>query len=289
MREPLLRGPGEGETVTDRCERFVQIKADLREVAVTDNRYGSGESGPDAHVHREHADCFRVLDGELTFELGDEGERTVAGAGAFVMVPSEVVHTFWNEGPEDARFLNVHAPSKGFADHLRAMRDGNEQGSERFDTFDPPEEGGRSPSEVLVRGPGEGEEIPVGSGGLAFKAGAEELSLTESTLPPRFPGPVLHRHEGFVDSFYVLEGTLGLRLGGEDTVEAKPGTYALVPPGNAHTFFNPTDGFVRMLNLMAPGGFEQYLKEVAAATEPGQAPDPEMMAGIASRYDFQPA
>ena len=52
---------------------------------------------------------------------------------------------------------------------------------------------------------------------------------------------------------------------------------------------NPRRETVRMLNLMAPGGFEQYLKEVAAAARPGEPPDAQAMAKIASRYDFHPA
>jgi hypothetical protein len=46
---------------------------------------------------------------------------------------------------------------------------------------------------------------------------------------------------------------------------------------------------VRMLNLMAPGGLEQYLKELAAALPADRPPDPEQMARIASKYDFEPA
>jgi mannose-6-phosphate isomerase-like protein (cupin superfamily) len=86
--------------------------------------------------------------------------------------------------------------------------------------------------------------------------------------------------------FYVLEGALTLRLG-DETVEAPAGSFAFVPPGNVHTFSNPSDETVRMLNLMAPGGFEQYLKEAAAAMG-GGPPDPAVMARIASRYDFEP-
>jgi mannose-6-phosphate isomerase-like protein (cupin superfamily) len=85
-----------------------------------------------------------------------------------------------------------------------------------------------------------------------------------------------------VDSFYVLEGTLTVDLG-DRRVEAGPGSYALVPPGNVHTFSNPGDEPVRILNVMAPGGLERYLKEVAAM---GGPPDPELLARIASRYDF---
>jgi hypothetical protein len=43
---------------------------------------------------------------------------------------------------------------------------------------------------------------------------------------------------------------------------------------------------VRILNVMAPGGLERYLKEAAAV---GGPPDPEVLARIASRYDFVPA
>jgi hypothetical protein len=45
-----------------------------------------------------------------------------------------VIHTFRNEGPGDARFLNLHAPSKGFIQHLREGGD-----PDRFDTFEPSE------------------------------------------------------------------------------------------------------------------------------------------------------
>jgi quercetin dioxygenase-like cupin family protein len=123
---------GAGELLTDEERRKVEVKADRDELAVTESRYAQGESGPDAHFHREHSDCFFVLDGRLVFEL--DGERTEAAAGDFVAVSPLVIHTFRNEGPGDARFLNLHAPSKGFIQHLR---DGGDP--DRFDTFDPSE------------------------------------------------------------------------------------------------------------------------------------------------------
>ena len=33
-----------------------------------------------------------------------------AGPGTFVLVPEGTYHALANEGPEDVRFLNVHAP-----------------------------------------------------------------------------------------------------------------------------------------------------------------------------------
>jgi mannose-6-phosphate isomerase-like protein (cupin superfamily) len=282
----LVLGPGEGETISDRAERNVILKCDHELVDVTWTRYEAGEVGPDPHVHRQHADAWYVLEGELTFGVGPGGEELrCVPAGGFVLVPAGVIHTFRNEGPDTARFLNVHAPSMGFAESLQ--RAGTGFG---WDSFDPPADGGRGAADVVVREPGEGESILGGAAVFKAQSGDGEgtFSLTETTLPPGFPGPVPHVHERMLDSFYVLDGTLTVRLGDRE-VEGGPGSYAIAPPGNVHTFANRTEAPVRMLNLMAPGGFEQYLKEVAAAAAPGELPDQATMAAIASRYDFRPA
>ncbi len=290
--EAVFLEPDGGEVVSESDERWVVIKSALEHVTVTESRYAAGERGPEPHVHRKHADAFYVLAGSLVFGLGPGARETVhAEAGSLVLVPIGVVHTFGNDGPGDARFLNIHAPSGGFADYLRAERDGDEAAEDRFDTYDPPDDGGRPAAEAIVRPSGDGERVKAGAAEALFKAergdGDGTFSLSETTLPPDFPGLAPHRHETFVDSFYVLDGTLSVQLGEEDVVDAAPGAFALVPPGTAHTFSNTSGSAVRSLNLMAPGGFEQYLKEVAKATRSGPA-DPQLMAGIASKYDFHP-
>ncbi len=139
--------------------------------------------------------------------------------------------------------------------------------------------------------PGEGEVHAMGPNTIAIKATSEDTGggffLSESTIAPGFHGPPPHVHERLHDMFYVLDGTLTMRLGDEER-EGGPGTFVCVPPGTVHTFSNAVDATVRTLNLMAPGGLEQYLKEVAEATRGGPA-DPQLMAGIASKYDFHPA
>ena len=126
---------------------------------------------------------------------------------------------------EHATFLNMHAPSKGFADSLRARRDGRELVAERFDTFDPPADGGRPETDAVVRAQDEGEAIAVGASRVLFKAEAGDgegtFCLLESTLAPGFPGPVPHLHERHVDTFFVVDGTLTLQVGGE-RVDAGP-------------------------------------------------------------------
>ena len=291
--QPLVVETGQGETITDRAERTVVIKTAHELLDVTETRYTPDERGPDPHVHRAHADAFYVLEGELVFGLGpDAAERVTAGVGTFVLVPAGVVHCFVNEGPLDTRFLNIHAPSQGFAESLRVRRDGLPYDPALYDSFDPPADGGRALDDVVIRTAGQGDSVAIGPSRADFLAEQDDgdgtFSLTETTLAPGFPGPVLHVHDGLADSFYVLEGTLTVRVG-EETTALTPGSYAFVPPGTPHTFSNPGDEPVRMLNLMAPGGFEQYLKEVARTLPPGVPPDPERMAEIASHHDFRAA
>jgi mannose-6-phosphate isomerase-like protein (cupin superfamily) len=282
--------PGEGEVIYDHPVGGITLLAGGEHVVVSEIRLGPGNDGPAPHIHHTHSDGFYVLEGELTVRLGDAEHQL--GRGGFVTMPPGVVHTVRNTTDTDVRVLNVHAPGAGFDDYLRAGRDGDQETRERFDQDDPPADGGRDPGDAALVQPGDGEIVAIGPSRAVFKATGEtgdgHLSLSESEIAPGFTGPPPHLHRTFVDSFYVLEGTLTLRIGGE-TVPAEPGTYALVPPGTVHTFSNTSDAPVRVLNLMAPGGFELYLREVAATVAGGGAPDPAVMGEIASRYDFEPA
>jgi quercetin dioxygenase-like cupin family protein len=272
--DPVLLGPGEGE----RKDRFT-ILAGRDELVLTEFRYPPGQDGPRRHIHRHHADAFYVLEGRLRITL-DEEDR-ILDPGGFVLIPPEVIHTFGNPDPEPGRYLNLHAPGMGFDEYLRGR-------NEAFDQeYDVPPGSGRPTSEAIVLAPGEGELLELGPSQARLMAGASHglgsLAVLETTATPGFPGSVLHLHESTVDSFYVLEGTLTLTLDGR-TVEAGPDSYALVPPGNPHSFSNLGDEPVRVLNLMAPAGFERCLQEVAALEGPLE---PAKLAEFASKYDFR--
>jgi len=66
--------------------------------------------------------------------------------------------------------------------------------------------------------------------------------------PPRWIAP-LHLHRNDDEAWYVLEGTLCVRVG-KDVVEAKAGSAVFVPRGTAHTYWNPGPGLVRYLLVM---------------------------------------
>ena len=269
--EPMLVGPGEGE---DLGRNFL-ILGGREELVLTEFNYPPGEQGPRRHIHRHHADAFYVLDGRLQITLDEE--QQILDPGGFVLIPPGVIHTFANPDPQLGRYLNLHAPGCGFDEYLRGrLKDFDQE-------YDVPPGSGRPTSEAVLRQPGEGEEIVIGPSQAVVKAGGGDgmgsLAILESTAAPGFPGPRLHVHEETVDSYFVIEGTLTLQLDGR-TAEAPAGSYVLIPPGNAHTFSNPGDDPVRFLNVMAPGGFEGYLREAAAR---GGPPDDD----TAAKYDFR--
>jgi mannose-6-phosphate isomerase-like protein (cupin superfamily) len=131
----------------------------------------------------------------------------------------------------------------------------------------------------------------MGSSQVVIKAAGEHTAgsffLSESTIEPGFPGPPPHRHEQLHDMFYVLEGTLTVRLG-EESREVGAGTFICVPPGVVHTFSNPGAQPVRFLNFNTPAGWENYMRDLAAAAQAGPL-TPEAIGKIASKYDFQPS
>jgi mannose-6-phosphate isomerase-like protein (cupin superfamily) len=144
---------------------------------------------------------------------------------------------------------------------------------------------------AVVHGPGEGERHAVGSSEVLIKAAGEDTAgsffLSESTIEPGFPGPPPHLHERLHDMFYVLEGTLTVSLGDEKR-EVGPGTFICVPPGVVHTFSNPGEHPVRFLNFNTPSGWENYMRDLAAAAQAGPLTAQEI-GKVASRYDFRPA
>jgi hypothetical protein len=66
-------------------------------------------------------------------------------------VPPNVGHGFRNGADVDARWLNFHIPDAGFAEYMRAARDGR---ALTWDSFDMPGDGGLAADLVtIVQGP----------------------------------------------------------------------------------------------------------------------------------------
>jgi mannose-6-phosphate isomerase-like protein (cupin superfamily) len=68
---------------------------------------------------------------------------------------------------------------------------------------------------------------------------------------PERPIAGLHVHHSDDEAWYVLEGTLGFRLG-EETVEAGPGEVVFARRGTPHSFWNARPEPARYVLVMAP-------------------------------------
>ena len=108
---PTLRQPNEGQTVAvvGDVYRFMATGDD------TDGKYAMFEAcvspggGPPPHIHRREEESFYVLEGEITFQVGDD--RFVAKAGTFANMPVGSLHSFRNDTDKLARMIISVAPA----------------------------------------------------------------------------------------------------------------------------------------------------------------------------------
>jgi quercetin dioxygenase-like cupin family protein len=110
-RQPVLRQTTEGRTVAvvGDVYRFLATGED------TDGKYALWEAivppggGPPPHVHSREEEAFYILEGEITFRIGDK--RLAATAGTFANMPVGTPHSFKNESGRPARMLISVAPA----------------------------------------------------------------------------------------------------------------------------------------------------------------------------------
>ena len=127
--------------------------------------------------------------------------------------------------------------------------------------------------------PGEGELIEVAGNRIRIKVANPSQLVCDYSAAPRFPGPPLHVHPGFDESYLVLEGRLEV-LVGEQRSELTPGAVAYVSGSVPHTFSNPHGERARFLSICSPGGFEHYFRAIATG-------DRDVIAAISERFGYR--
>jgi quercetin dioxygenase-like cupin family protein len=75
-------------------------------VSVIENRMAYGESAP-LHIHHTEDEIFVILEGEVAFQL--DQQQSVHGAGATVLAPKGVPHTYRVQSKSGARLLTITA------------------------------------------------------------------------------------------------------------------------------------------------------------------------------------
>jgi mannose-6-phosphate isomerase-like protein (cupin superfamily) len=140
-----------------------------------------------------------------------------------------------------------------------------------------------------VVGPRDGKSGFLGSIGVRFMINGDEaggdFSLVEHPMPPRALAAPLHRHNREDEYSYVLEGRMGALLG-DDVLEAGPGDLVFKPRGEWHTFWNAGEEPARILEIIAPAGFERFFDELVAMGGAAQA-DPQALGELCGRYELE--
>ena len=142
---------------------------------------------------------------------------------------------------------------------------------------------------LRVLGPGEGKAGFLGSIGVRFLIDSETtaggFSLVEHPMAGHALAAPLHRHLREDEYSYVLQGRMGALLG-DDVLEAGPGELVFKPRGEWHTFWNAGDEPCRILEIIAPAGFERFFAELVDLGGVAQA-DPETLGELCERYALE--
>ena len=134
------------------------------------------------------------------------------------------------------------------------------------------------------------DAVWIGSFGTIYKVPNEAtggaVAVVEHVLGPEQLGSPLHRHSREDEISHVLEGELTVQQG--DRIDtARLGETIHKPRGVFHAFWNSGATPVRFLEIIAPGAFAGYFRELAPLLNRQGPPDFGAVAQLAGRYGME--
>jgi mannose-6-phosphate isomerase-like protein (cupin superfamily) len=140
-----------------------------------------------------------------------------------------------------------------------------------------------------VLGPADGKAGFLGSIGVRLMVDGETtsggFSLVEHPMSARALAAPLHRHHREDEYSYVIEGRMGALLG-DDMLEAGPGDLVFKPRNEWHTFWNAGEEPCRILEIIAPAGFDRFFSELVDLGGV-TATDPAVLGALCQRYELE--
>lgn len=138
---------------------------------------------------------------------------------------------------------------------------------------------------LTVVHPGEGREGPLAGIGVVFKLFGKDTGGLVSIVEHPFPIGALvppHVHTREDEFSIVTAGEVGFRSGDHEVVLGEGG-YIVKPRNELHTMWNAGSTPARMIEVIAPAGFEHFFWELADVLEQGP-PDADTLGRIAEGY-----
>jgi quercetin dioxygenase-like cupin family protein len=146
-----------------------------------------------------------------------------------------------------------------------------------------------SAPQLTVRQPGEGDSGGLVPGlGVIWKLDTEHTNGMVSIVEHPFAVGTLvppHLHHREDEYSIVTEGQIGFRSGDREVVLGAGG-YITKPRGEVHAMWNAGDTPARMIEVISPGGFEGFFREVSELVAAGP-PSLEARLQIADRYGLE--
>ena len=138
----------------------------------------------------------------------------------------------------------------------------------------------------FVLGPDEGDAFHWLGSLTLTKLGASRtaggLSIVDHRVPPGYAPPA-HQHRDD-EAFYVLEGDFHIRCG-DQAWAAGPQSLVFLPRDVPHGFTVSQDGPGRTLLILAPGGFDELVRELGTPTDELRLPGPDVPVPTRARLD----
>jgi len=143
--------------------------------------------------------------------------------------------------------------------------------------------------------PGTGEEVAIPGFGATYKLHGRdtggEVSIVEHPFAVGFiTAP--HQHTGEDEHSIVLEGEIGFRSDDSEVVLGAGG-YITKPRGQMHAMWNAGDVPGRIVEIITPGGFEDYFRQLgellsgareAGSSSSGELHETDEFTALASRF-----
>lgn len=139
------------------------------------------------------------------------------------------------------------------------------------------------------------DEIKVGGMAIRFLVEVEEsggsVAAFEFDVPTGTKVAAAHRHDGYEETIYGLEGVLTWTIDGTP-IDVGPGQALLIPRGTVHQFANTGGVDAKALAVVTPGILgPAYFREVAAILDAaaGGPPDLAALGVVMRRHGLTPA
>jgi quercetin dioxygenase-like cupin family protein len=263
QRPPILLLPGEGQPDGEQNRWKVTAAETLGAYSLRYSLQPAG-GGPEFHTHTNEDEGWYVLEGELSFQVGDR--LLVGSAGSFVFAPRETHHRYWNSGASTAKFLMMFSPG-GLEKMFQERRSIPERDPSKITADQSPEYKEKAKAVGAkyglrhTAGPAGNRKallVPPAvenSSSDRVTINANEtlgaFSMTEFTLKPQSVRQPLNDMKEDA-AWYVINGELSFEIGDQKFV-APQGGFVLLPRGTRHRVWASGKGTTKYLLIRSPG------------------------------------